>query len=222
MVGEGRKSNNETLQQAAQILNQFVFGSSDFVAPTNLSREEKPDEANPELTQLKAERSQRVRQQFNDTREDLNTRVNNSLKATIEANIDPKGSMGDYVKKNASRDAMESIEKLIDSDKRFKTIVDRLWERSFNQNFSKASVEQIRSAYLSKAKTLLDSVIKKSRNDALKGIGKRVKEDTSDKTPKKGQRTSDKDESPRSSKSSGKSSDVPSGMSSLEFLMQDD
>ena len=38
--------------------------------------------------------------------------------------------------------------------------------------FDKESTDRIKSAYLSKAKTLLPSVIKKARNDALRGLGR--------------------------------------------------
>jgi hypothetical protein len=136
--------------------------------------------------------------------------------------MDPRDSMTDYVKRNAVRDAMEQIEQLIDKDSRFKTIVDKLWEKAFKDNFSKSSVDMIRSAYLSKAKTLLDPVIKKSRNEALKGMGKRTKDTDTDETPVKGQRKKSDNDEPPSRKSSGKSKDVPKGMSTLEFLMSED
>lgn len=222
MVQEGRKVNNEALGAAATILNQFVFGTSDFEAPKNLAVDTKP-EVNKEEEAFRKERQDFIRQKFDETQTALNTRVNNSLKATIEANMDPRGSMTDYVKRNAVRDAMENIEQLIEKDSRFKTIVDKLWEKAYKENFSRNSVDMIRSAYLSKAKTLLDPVIKKSRNEALKGMGKRTADvDDKDKQqPEKGQRRKSDDEPP-SRKSSGKSKDVPKGMSTLEFLMSED
>jgi hypothetical protein len=83
-------------------------------------------------------------------------------------------------------------------------------------------VDKIRSAYVSKAKTLLPSVIKKARNDALRGMGKRVKDDddtTDESTRKKGPVPSGR---PRSqSSNTGKikeAKDIPSGMSTLDFL----
>ncbi len=43
MVKEGRKSDNESLVNAAAILNQFTFGSSEFEPAKNLSTDEKPE-----------------------------------------------------------------------------------------------------------------------------------------------------------------------------------
>lgn len=216
MATEGKRSNNERLLAAAQILNQFVFGSSDFAPPERLSREEKPDTAKQEIAR---ERQEFTKQRFELANGDIHTRVNNSFKATIEANIDPKQSMTDYNRKNAVRDALEQLETSINGDTRFRQLVDKLWEAAVKNGFNKESTDRIRSAFLSKGKTLLPNVIKKARNEALKGMGKRVSndEDNNDKvetTPVKRGRSS---ELPHSNNKSG----IPAGMSTLEYLMKD-
>jgi|OpeIllAssembly_1097287.scaffolds.fasta_scaffold08998_2 hypothetical protein len=216
MVREARRSGNEALQSAAQLVNQFVFGTSDFQPPQPLSRPAPEDGKDKELEQKE---QQFVRQQFESAVGDLNTRINNTLKNTIEANIDPKKSMTEYVRKNASREAMEMLESVLGKDARFTALKDKLWESAFKENFSKASIDRIKSAYLSRAKTLLPSVIKKARNDALKGLGKRSdEEETPNKSPISVGR-------PRSQDSRGgkisKASDIPKGMRTIDFLMQD-
>ncbi len=225
MVKEGNTSGNDNLKGAAQILNQFVFGSSDFSPPTKLVKdnEDKDDSSKNELNR---ERQEFTKQKFESTRDELNTKVNNAIKSTIDGNIDPKDSMSAYVKKNASREALESLNDLIDKDSRFKIILDRLWENAVKNNFNKESTDRIRSAYLSKAKTLLPAVIKTARNEALKGIGKRVHDDEPD------EKNEEKESSKRTSierkstpqLNSGKiksSKDIPRGMKSIDFLMQD-
>src|SRR5215510_1102703 len=222
MVQEARRTNNEQLQQAAHLLNQFVFGTSDFQPPRNLAKEQKPED-NTRERQLTEREQGFIRQQFEGTRNDLNTRVNNTLRNTIEANIDPKQSMSDYVRKNASREALESLETLINQDARFKSLVDKLWENAYKSNFSRDSVDKIRSAFVSKAKTLLPSVIKKARNEALRGMGKRVKEDTDESTPRRGPVPAGRPRS-QESRPTGKirdAKDIPKGMSTLEFLNSD-
>lgn len=224
-VGQGNDGQplpGTALQQAAHLVNQFVFGSSEFQPPTNLSREDKPED-NSREKQISEREQGFIRQQFESARGDLNTRVNNTLRNTIDANIDPKSSMSDYVRKNASRDALDSLETLINQDGRFKTLVDKLWEKAFESNFSRESVDRIRSAYVSKAKTLLPSVIKKARNEALRGMGKRVKDDSEEETTsRRGPVPAGR---PRSqSQNTGKirdAKDIPAGMSTLEFLNSD-
>ena len=223
MVQESNRSQNEALKSAAAILNQFVFGTSEFAPPTALSNnEQQPTSKDNELNIR--ERNFRV-QRFTSTRDDLGSRINNVLKNTIEGNIDPKNSMTDYVKRNASRESLETLNNLIDKDSRFKSLLDKLWEKSFQEDFSKTSTDRIRSAYLSKARTLLPSVIKRARNEALKGLGKRVKDDdneeTTDKTDRKGPLPSGRSASSSHSGKIKNAKDIPPGMKTLEFLMED-
>lgn len=218
MVKEARSSNNEVLQQAAQILNQFVFGSSEYTPPARLVRSEE-NKDNGKVDELKQRELSITRQQFESTKETLNSRVNNVLRATIDGNIDPKDSMSEYVKKTASREAMEELQSLIEHDSRFRTLLDRLWQDAFTKNFDKPSTDRIRAAFLSKAKTLLPSVIKKARNEALKGIGKRVRDDENedDQPNKKGPIAAGRPRTERSGKIT-KAEDIPTGMKTLDFL----
>jgi hypothetical protein len=220
MVSEARKSNNEQLQAAAHIINQFVFGSSDFEAPKPLASDSKPEDTSKE-DELNARERKFAEQRFTSARTDLNTRVNNSLKATIDSYIDPRQSMSDYVRRNASRECFEKLESVIKQDSRFRILVDKLWERAASQDYNSDSVNAIKSAFLSKAKTVLPSLIKQARNEALKGMGKRVS--SSDKEEKETKVYRNKEGSSRSSdKSDHKVKGIPKGMSSLDFLMADD
>jgi hypothetical protein len=215
MVKESRASNNKALESAAQILNQFLFGSSEFTQPFNLSREN-PQEAQQNTQQTEREQAF-IRQQFEVAHNSVNTRVNNVIRNTIESHIDPKGSMQEYVKKNAVKDAVETLASLMEKDTRFKGLTDKLWETVFKENFSDSSQERVRRAFLSRAKTLLPSVIKKARNDALRGTGHRVREMEEEKETPKGPVPSGK---PRAT-SPGKiknAKDIPAGMSTLDFL----
>lgn len=225
MVQEARNSKNEELQNAALLLNQFVFGTSTYSPPQNLAKPEQPGDKDKE-NKISEREQTFIKQQFESTRGDLNTRVNNTLRNTIQAHIDPKSSMTDYVRRNAERDALEQLEGLISKDSRFKTLVDRLWEKAYTDGFTQEAKDRIKSAYLSKAKTLLPSVIKKARNEALRGIGKRVKDDDNDsevveRDNKKGPVNQGK---PRSQISAGKikdAKDIPKGMKTIDFLNAD-
>lgn len=210
MLEEAKASSDEhvrnNLQLTAQELHKFVFNSSQFTPPKNLSQPlEKSDGKETELERREKEFAER---QFTSVRDDLNTRVNNTLQSTLQQNIDPRDSMTEYVKKNAVREASEALATAMQGDKRFGEIMNRLWKNAHSKGYTPDSIDSIRKAYLSRAKTLLPSVIKKARNNALKGMGKKVK-------------TSDTSRSPRRDKKET-ISQVPSGMSSLEFLEQED
>lgn len=221
MAGRAQKDGNENLKNAAIILNQFVFGDSEFTPPTKLAKEDdKPDSREEELSRREQEYKQ---ERFNSVNEDINYKVNNIYRSTIEAHIDPKNSMTEYVKRNASREAFEILEQQIESDSRFKALVDKLWEKAMSDNYSRASVDRIKDAFTSKAKTLLPSAIKTARINALKGMGNRVKADNDNNDNNSGNSNRSnrrvKLDEPRPRNSGGK---VPAGMSTLEYLMSDD
>jgi uncharacterized membrane-anchored protein YjiN (DUF445 family) len=198
---------NETLMSAAHILNQYVFASDTYTPPTKLSREEKD---NPQINELEQKQAAFNKQRLDSTTSELNSQVNGIYKSTIEAHIDPKNSMTDYIKRNAIKDSQEMLNSLISRDTRFKSLVDKLWEKAIESDFNKESIDRIRRAYISKAQTLLPSVIKKARNEALKGMGKRVSKEEDDNTEKETRVTKDKEESPRSrSNNSGRKGEIP-------------
>lgn len=220
MAREAKTSKNESLEIAAQLLNQFVFGSSDFSAPSKLAGDEKATDEDTKKLELEQREQAILQRDFDRATEDLNTKLDKKLKATIAINIDPKDTMTDYVKKNATREAMEAVTSAIEQDSRFKIILDKLWENAIRNNFDRNSVNRIEDAWTSKAKSLLPSVIKRARNEALKGMGKRVSEDKEEREEKS--RPSSKPEN-RGSKSAGESKGkVPAGMSTLDFLNQED
>jgi len=217
MVKEARSSGNKSLEAAATLLNQFVFMSSQFTPPQNLSKESQEEE---QQNTAQNEREQSfMRQQFDTAKSDIDTRVNNTLRNTIEAHIDPKESMSPYVRKNAVKDAMETLSGLLEKDVRFKGLTDKLWEKVFEENFSNTAKDRVRSAFLSRAKTLLPSVIKKARNEALRGTGHRVREDE-DTTPKRGPVPAGKPRTQQSGKIR-EAKDIPQKMSTLDFLNSD-
>jgi len=222
MVQEAKTSSNEALQTAAHLLNQFVFGSSDFTPPQQLSRGRSQQEKGKE-DEISQREKDFTKQRYDTTRDDLNTRVSNVLKSTIEANIDPKKSMTDYVRRTASREALETLSGLIERDTRFKSLMDRLWEKAFESNFNREDTDRIRKAYISKAKTLLPSVIKKARNEALRGLGKRVKDDSEEQeeTPTHESRNKERPATPKKVGNIKSAKDIPTGMSTLEFLNSD-
>jgi len=219
-LGEG----GAPLQAAANILNQFIFGSQNFTPPTTLSRQQDPQELNRQQ-QIQQENQQRFYTQFESVKEDLQTRADNVLKSTIDQHIDPNESMTDYVRGHATREALSTLGDLMSRDKHFRGLLDRLWEKAFEKRFDKDSTDKIKSAYLSKAKTLLPSVIKKARNEALRGLGSRASSNGSDdilesKPTRKSPQVNGRSTAPSSGKIR-KASDIPKGMSTLDVLMKD-
>lgn len=213
MIREGDNLKNDDLKAAGVILNQFITGKSDFEAPKPFGphKTKEPDEAATEQTQYLTER-------LESSIEELTSRTQNTIKSTISKHIDPKGVMTDYVKRTAIKDAMEEVDALIAKDTRFTAIKDKLWQTAIKNKFAKPALNDIQKAYLNKAKTLLPSIIQKNRNEALKGLGKRVNEEREEPT-RKGPISVGR--SAGANNSSKKENEVPKGMKTIDFLMQD-
>jgi hypothetical protein len=223
MVKDGKEQNSEELASAAAVLNHYIFGTTQFTHPQKLSKDEVADEAT-KGKEAEIERRERefAERQYNTAVDDIGTKVDNILKSSVDKVIDPNGSMSEYVKRNAVGDVLSGLEDLISKDTRFRSIYDKLWERAFENNFDKESMDRIKSAYLSKAKTLLPLLIKKARNEALKG-SKRTNNETDRKGPLPVGKTRSSTTLASGSANKGSSSKpvVPRGMSTLDFLNQD-
>ncbi len=214
MVREGGRLENDDLKAAGVILNQFVFGKSEFEQPKSFG----PSKPDDKETELSTERQQFVQERFESVLEDLSSASNNIIKSTISKHIDPKDVMTSYVRNTAIKEALAEVEESISSDTRFKAILDKLWEKAFKSNFNRSSLDDIKKAHLNKAKTLLPSIIQKHRNEALRGSGKRINDEKEEPT-RKGPISVGKTSSNSSEKSS---KEIPKGMRSIDFLMQED
>jgi hypothetical protein len=216
MVQEANDTNNDDLKQAALLVNQFVFGTSKFTAPSNRVEKDK----NAEQSEAEQERLNFVKERFESARDDLQTKVDNTLRATISDYIDPKGVMTAYVKKNAVTDAMRILSNSIASDSSVVKNLDTLWRTAFNSKFSKDSLGKIQSFYLSKAKGNLKNAILKARSEALKDLQPRHKE-TDDESEEESPRPQRKIiPTGRPSRPQGKN-EMKKGESVTDFFMRD-
>lgn len=219
MVQEANDTNNDDLKQAALLVNQFVFGTSKFTAPAN--RVEKKDE---KTSEAESERLAFTKERFETARDDLQTRVDNTLRATITDYIDPKGNMSAYVKKNAVADAMKILSGSIASDSSVVKNLDRLWRSAFDSKFSKESLSKIQSFYLSKAKPALKNAILKARAEALKDARPQAKPDkeTDEKEEEETSRRPSRTITPgRPSQPKGKNDGPKRGESVADFFARD-
>jgi len=199
MIRSAKSEGNEDLEAAATILNKFVFGNSEYQPPSRYSKE--PLE-NPEADKLKQERESLFKERLENVVNDLQSRADNSIRSTISIHIDPKNQIPEYVKKIAIKQVEDNLASLLEKDERFAIVKNNLWKKAIESKLNKNSIDAILSAYRSKARTLLPSLITKARNEALKGIGRRNEPDnTKEKEDKRGPLPVGKAASPRSSHS---------------------
>lgn len=222
MAGKGKKIGSADLETAAHILYKFTFGDSEWQEPQSLAKNEVKDPNDPNKAAEEKEQKIAARE-FERNQTSLGTKINSTLKATIDANIDTKDQMSEYVKKQASRDAFEEVSKILNSDSRLKSILNTLWERAAKSDYADSDLNAIKAAIKARASAVLPAALKKARIEALRGMGKRTTEKLDDDTDTGNKRDSRPEthsrQKPVSRITSGK--DIPKGMSSLDFLNSD-
>lgn len=216
MVETGREQNNQELIESAKILNKFTFNTDKYVPPQRLSKAEEKNEKEEELRRREQEFEER---RLNEVVDSLESKVSNTLKSTLDKNLDPRDTMDPYVKSKAAEDALNYLNQAIESDTRFQNIITRLFQNAAKDNYSAESVNKVKSAYLSKAKSLLPEVIKKVRREAM-GKGSKFTPETKKAPLPVGKTRS------AATLSSGKSDSdrakaIPRGVSTLDFLNKD-
>lgn len=181
MISSARSESNEALEIAANLLYKWAFNTTKWEEPSNLSND-KDDIEDKKVDSVNEERQSIINERLTNAKSDLDEKLNNSIKSTIDAFIDPKDSMSAYVRKHATNECLETLNDLISKDKRFTDLVDRLWDKAIETKFSKDSLDTISRAFKSKAKTLLPAVIKQARREALKGSSVKTKDNDDNDT----------------------------------------
>lgn len=167
MLGEAQRFGQESEQSkalvgSARILNQFLFGNSQFQELVPIA---KP--VNESDKRINEREQQLISQRFVEVRDDLIERADNAITATINKYIDPRDSMSSYIRSKAVEDVKRQLDSAIGNDARFKSNLDHLWNGLVTQDFAKSAQEAIKNAYFNKAKTLLFDIIKDVRGKAL-------------------------------------------------------
>lgn len=222
MVDASNQPGQEPLKTAAHLVYQFLFGQQQYEPHRPLHKAQQKDNRTDEISQR--ERAF-VEKQFTIARDEVGNKINNSIKATIERNIDPKNTMTAYVKTKAVDDVLKDVQEQMKGDKRFQKILTQLWQRAVSKDFNDDSKADIRRAVMAKAKQLLLPAISKGRKTAL-GTATRKPVDSKDEVTrpeKKGPTKTGNTTSPmnRGKTHSDRAKSIPAGMSTKDFLMSD-
>lgn len=206
----GESSKDEQLQIAAQLLNKFIYGTTDIVPSRQIQKDPGITAKEVELNQ---QREMFANDQLSRAVDNITTRVDNMIKSTIDKHIDPKGVMTSYVKSKAVEDALKLAKDGVSTDPRFRGVLNQLWKDSAKNHYNEASLLKIRNAIISRAKTLLPSVIQSVKASALKGSTIRTRTEKEDKPIRSS--------SQAATRNSSSKKDIPRGMSTLDYLNQD-
>lgn len=205
-----KKNGDEQLEIAAQLLNKFIFQTTN-VTP---SRIEPKRELTDQEKQLSVRESAFAKQQLETAVDSVSTRVESAIKSAVEKSLDPKGLMTPYVKNKAMDDILSQARTEILNEPRFRALYDKMWLGAAKENYNSDSRDRIRKALINRAQSVLPDIIRRVKADALKGQTTRlVNKKTDDEPEEQGSRV------PTKRNTSVK--EPKRGMSTLDFLNQD-
>lgn len=216
MMQQSQQLNNKDLGVAATLLYQFIFGTNNFTAPQTFAKNE-PEKKDD----ISEERQRFMQERFETHRNELDTKITNSLRATIAENIDPNGKMSKYVKDKAIEDCVAFVSSGLNSDRQLQGHLTKLWERAVKSNFSSDSINAISSTLKARAKAGLRNNILKARNLALQGSEQSESRERKSNPLTPGRSASSSNAS--GNKGSGsKQNKMPAGMSTREYFDLED
>lgn len=219
MYTAGKDQDQEDLQQAAVLINQFMGWGKNYKATANrVNTTEKPDEVSDERKKLELEKAELVQTKLNDASGEIQSKVGNVFKATVEKHIDPKDSMTEFVKKHAVSAVIDDVYKQLESDKTFNKTKDNLYRLAQKENFSTESKDRIRRFFNTEITKKLPGALRKARTEALKDMPRKIKTDEEEETPRRQVSGGGR---PAQQRSSGKGTERKSGESVSDFMMRD-
>lgn len=166
--------NAQQLQIAAELIHQALYDTTEI---TPYASAKKEPEENPELENLRKERQSFEQQRFTSAFQSVASRTKNLLETAVTRDIDPKGILPPYVKSKVISDTMDELDRQLSSDNRFRGVIEKLWAKAKEDNYSDKALNNIRTALKEKAKTVLPGIMRAKRGEAMKGLsGVRVKE----------------------------------------------
>lgn len=214
MLARAQQTNNPDLKTAAEMVYNFVFGQANYQPPTPYAQNQPQQQQQPDIVQQ--ERMQFYGERLNSYRQDIDNKASNQLRAMIEENIDPQKVMTDYVRTKAVEDCYREVEQSIMQDSQLSGRLRGLWERAVKSGFTPDSLKAIQGAVVSRGRNITPTILVKTRNAALQGLGPTQKR-PQDKSPVSAGRSTSS-----SNRGNSKPSPKPSAMSTREYFDLDD
>lgn len=181
----GKRDDSEAgqLGLAAAILNKYLFQTDKIDSPDELAKTTKV-EIDPKEQALNDRERKFNQDRLDSAVSGVSDSINTLFERRVRETIDPNDQMTAYVKNNAVKDVIKEYHNQRSDDKRFTSLLDRLWTESQKNDFNKHSLDKIREAIKNHAKSTLPDIIRRVKADALKGtsvVKKNQKDDNSER-----------------------------------------
>jgi len=209
---DAKRNGNNNLMNSALNVHEWMFGDDKVEEPLQrqVPRESEPD---PEKERLYRENQEILRGQHQNFVDNILTESSKSITNIVGKNLPDE--ISPFLSRSITRDIMDELASVLRDDPAHRSNMERLLKQTANNRYSSEWKDRIKSAYLSRVKLALPTIIKKVRSAALKGSNSKARPSTF----KRATGTDSKVSSRNSAASKDSVSAVKSGkMKEIDFL----
>lgn len=103
----------------------------------------------------------------NDFRTSTAAEAKSELNSILAKEVDPKGLLSEYDRKNITRDVLEEVDKVLAADQRHMNLMGTLWGKAKKSGWEPSLKDRIKTAYLSRVRVIIPEIARKARSEAL-------------------------------------------------------
>lgn len=167
-AGNDSSPEGKNLKLAARYVAKHLFGEDD---PSKFGSERQ--EPNPERERFEKERRDFAQKQFSTATRDVEKVLDTRISKDVSKAVDPNGTMNEFMRDALIEKVNKEVQKVLAADKAHIARMTSLWRKATKDGYSSEAKSRIISAYLTRAKQSLPSVISK-----VKAQGKVAKKTT--------------------------------------------
>lgn len=178
---EAEKTNSKDLANAVNWVASWFFDNEDGSIP-NEEKKETNDEPSEDAKNLQRMLLQKV----TDFRDELTETTQTILENTVKSTVDPKKEVPSVLREALVNKILSDLKTELGKDTEHTSLMTRLWAEARKSNYSRQSLNQLKTAYLVGAKKILPVIQKKRVEETLREMGKRPQIPVDNKTRKIG------------------------------------
>jgi hypothetical protein len=168
----GKARGDRNLYLASRHIASLIWPSLKGEIPDFASQKPNP-ETDARARQLEEKERSIMRREIARFGEDLKSTTSRLLRKRVEKELDPGNVLSPYLKNSVVDNTIKEIKELLDEDRRFGKVMDDLFQRAIQSNFSTEFRTRMIGTYVSKVSQLIGPIRKRHLQAALgKSTGK--------------------------------------------------
>ena len=165
---DAKRNGNNNLMNSALNVHEWMFGDDKVEEPARIeTKQQRESEPDPEKERLRAENQAILRGQHDNFVSAVLDSSSRSITNIIRKNLPDE--VTDFMGRSITRDVMDELANVLRDDPAHRSNMERLIKQAAQSKYAPEWKDRVQSAYLSRAKLALPTIIKKVRSQALKG-----------------------------------------------------